>query len=175
MNVLAFAASNSKNSINKVLATYTANLIENANVDVLDINDYEMPLYSEDREKEFGKPEKARAFFQKIIDADAIVVSFAEHNGTYTAAYKNLFDWISRINKDVFQNKPVVFLSTSPGPGGAATVLKSAVTSAPYFAADMKASISVPSFYENFDLEGNTVTSDKIQHKLLRAAQMLAA
>ncbi|MBE9539559.1 MAG: NAD(P)H-dependent oxidoreductase [Proteobacteria bacterium] len=175
MNVLAFAASNSKKSINKVLAAYTANLIESATVDVLDINDYEMPLFSEDREKELGKPEQAREFIQKIGNADAIIVSFAEHNGTYTAAYKNLFDWASRITKDVFQNKPTVFLSTSPGPGGAATVLESAVNSAPHFAADMKASISVPSFYDNFDLDANTVTSDKIQHELLQAMQLLAA
>ena len=175
MNVLAFAASNSKQSITKVLATYAASMIDNANVDVLDINDYEIPLFSEDREKELGQPEQARAFLQKISNADAIIVSYAEHNGTYTAAYKNLFDWTSRISKDVFQHKPVVFLSTSPGPGGAANVLASAVNSAPHFAADMKASVSVPSFHDNFDLESNTVTSDKIQYELQKAVHLLAA
>jgi len=78
MNVLAFAASNSRESINKVLATYTANLIENADVEILDINDYEMPIFSEDREKELGQPKQASAFYQKISKADAIIVSYAE-------------------------------------------------------------------------------------------------
>jgi NAD(P)H-dependent FMN reductase len=46
MNVLAFAASSSKNSINKKLVTYAAGLLEQAQVEILDINDYEMPLFS---------------------------------------------------------------------------------------------------------------------------------
>jgi len=175
MNVLAFAASNNRQSINRTLASYAANLIENASVEVLDIDDYEMPIFSDDRERDLGKPEQARAFFQKISNADAIIVSFAEHNGSYTAAYKNLFDWTSRISKDVFQNKPAVFLSTSPGPGGASSVLASAVDSAPYFAADIKASISVPSFHDNFDIEANNITNTVIRNELQRAVQLLAA
>lgn len=174
MNILAFAASNSRTSINKVLATYAANLIENAVVDVLDINDYEMPIFSEDREEKLGQPEQAVTFLQKMGDADAIIVSYAEHNGGYTAAYKNLFDWTSRISRDVFQQKPVVFLSTSPGPGGAVNVLASAVDSGPHFAADIRASVSVPSFYENFDLETNSVTNPEIQLKLQSAVSLLA-
>ena len=175
MNVLAFAASNSKKSINKVLATYAANLIENADVEILDINDYEMPIFSEDREKELGQPEQARAFYKKISEADAIIVSYAEHNGGYTAAYKNLFDWTSRISKDVFQHKPVVFLSTSPGPGGAANVLESAVNSAPHFSADLRASISVPSFNENFDSATKRMTNTNVQREIQQAVQLLAA
>jgi chromate reductase len=173
MNVLAFAASNSKQSINRRLATYAASLIAEANVEILDIDDYEMQIFSEEREKELGQPEQAKAFFQKIADADAIIVSFAEHNGTYTAAYKNLFDWTSRINKDVFQHKPALFLSTSPGPGGAASVLASAVNSAPYFAANLKSSMSVPSFHDNFDSKANTLVNAGIQHELRQAVQLL--
>ena len=175
MNILAFAASNNKQSINRTLASYAANLLEGANVEILDISDYEMPIFSDDREKELGQPEQAQAFSKKISDADAIIVSYAEHNGTYTAAYKNLFDWTSRISKDVFQHKPVAFLSTSPGPGGAANVLATAVKSAPHFAADMRASLSVPSFYDNFDIESNTLTSRRIQQSLQHAMQLLTA
>ncbi|WP_275041411.1 NAD(P)H-dependent oxidoreductase [Pseudoalteromonas piscicida] len=43
----------------------------------------------------------AHNFYQAIGDADVIVVSFAEHNGTYSATYKNEFDWRSRIDKKV--------------------------------------------------------------------------
>ncbi len=112
MKVLAFAATSSKSSINKQLANYTAKQINNAQVELLDINDYEMPLFNEDREKELGQPALAKAFYQKLGDADVIVISFAEHNGSYTAAYKNLFDWTSRIDQKLFQNKPVIMLST---------------------------------------------------------------
>ena len=96
MKIIAFAASSSRQSINKQLVSYAASLVENAQVEVLDINDYEMPLYSADREAELGKPQLAQDFLDKIATADALVIGFAEHNGSYTAAYKNLFDWSSR-------------------------------------------------------------------------------
>ena len=169
MKVLAFAASSSKNSINKQLANYTAKQIKGAQVELLDINDYEIPLFSEDREKELGQPALAKAFYQKLGEADAIVISFAEHNGSYTAAYKNLFDWTSRIDMKLFQNKAVIMLATSPGPGGAATVLAAAQNSAPYFAADVKAAVSVPSFYDNFDLENGQLTNNELVQEIQNA------
>ena len=64
--ILAFGASNSQNSINKKLASYTANLFENATVEVLDLNDFEMPIYSIDREKKDGLPQLAHDFYDKI-------------------------------------------------------------------------------------------------------------
>ncbi|WMN58950.1 NAD(P)H-dependent oxidoreductase [Pseudoalteromonas xiamenensis] len=166
MNVLTFAATSSRQSINKQLATYVASLIPNANVDVVDLNDFEMPIYSSDRETESGIPEQAQRFFNKIGEADVIVVSFAEHNGSYTAAYKNIFDWASRINQKVYQNKKMILLSASPGPGGAKSVLAQAVGSAPFFAADVKASYSVPSFYDNFDVEKGVVRNETIKEEL---------
>ncbi|MFT4519714.1 MAG: chromate reductase [Halioglobus sp.] len=99
---MAIAASNSKRSINKQLVTYASGLIAGADVEILDINDYEMPSYSADREEESGIPGDARKFRQLIGEADALLISFAEHNGSYTAACKNLYDWISRIDMKVF-------------------------------------------------------------------------
>ena len=174
MKVLAFAASNNKQSINQTLAAYAANLIDDATVEVLDINDYEMPIFSDDREEELGQPDQAKRFFEKVGEADAIIVSFAEHNGSYTAAYKNLFDWTSRIDGKVYQNKPMLMLASSPGPGGATSVLASARDSARYFAADVKASISVPSFYDNFDMKNNELTNPQIKQELDQAVQALA-
>tara|TARA_R110001583_G_scaffold2536_5_gene18266 strand:+ start:34519 stop:35040 length:522 start_codon:yes stop_codon:yes gene_type:complete len=167
MKVLAFAATSSKSSINKQLANYAAKQIKDAQVELLDINDYEMPLFSEDREKELGQPELAKTFYQKLGEADVIVISFAEHNGSYTAAYKNLFDWTSRIDQKLFQNKPVIMLATSPGPGGAGSVLSAAQSSAPYFAADVKGAISVPSFYENFDVESGQLTNKDLVDNIM--------
>lgn len=167
MKVLAFGASNSRTSINQQLAAYALSLLEgNVDSDVIDLNDYEMPLYSVDTEQASGIPEQARTLFNKIGESDAVIISFAEHNGTYTAAYKNIFDWCSRIDQKVFQNKPMVLLSTSPGPGGASSVLSSANGSAPFFAADVKGSLSVPSFFDNFDVETGSFKNDELQGQL---------
>ena len=175
MKVLAFAASNNENSINKQLVTYAANLIEGANVEVLDINDYEMPIFSDKREKLLGQPQQAKDFFKKIGDADAIIISYAEHNGSYTAAFKNLFDWTSRIDMKVYQNKPMLMLASSPGPGGASSVLAAASGSAPYFAADVKGTLSIPSFFDNFDMQTGKLTNSELNEKLEKAVTMLTS
>ncbi len=173
MKIVAFGASTSSTSINKTLATYAANLIEGAEVTILDLNDYQVPMFSEDTEKEIGQAEGAKAFLADLAQADAIVVSFAEHNGSYPAAYKNLFDWSTRIERNVFQEKPVVYLATSPGSGGAQTVLAAATGSAPYFGAEVKASVSVPSFYDNFDLETGQFRNQEIAEQVKQAVANL--
>ena len=173
MKILAFAASSSRNSINKQLVTYAAGLVDDAEVEVLDINDYEMPLFSEDREAELGQPDAAKAFVAKIAAADALVISLAEHNGSYTAAWKNLFDWASRVEKQVYQGKPVVLLSTSPGPGGAGSVLASAVQSMPFFGGELKAHLSLPSFHDIFDTEAQQLTDAEAQAQLEAALAAL--
>ncbi|EPJ46307.1 MAG: NADPH-dependent FMN reductase [Osedax symbiont Rs1] len=173
MKILSFAASNNENSINQILANYVANLHPNAVVETLAIDDYELPIFSEKRENQLGQPALAQQFFAKIGQADALVVSFAEHNGSYSAAYKNLFDWTSRISQQLFQNKPSIYLSTSPGAGGAASVLSAATNSAPHFGADLKASISLPSFYQNFDTENNQLLNLEIKEQLIQAVAKL--
>ncbi len=150
MRVLAFAASNSSTSINRALVEYAASLLENAEVDTLDIHDYEMPLYRSDREAAEGIPQLAHDFLARIASADALIVSFAEHNGAYSAAFKNLFDWCSRIGREVWQDKPTVMLATSPGQGGAGRVLDFAVNAAPHFGGNVVGHLSVPSFGANF-------------------------
>ncbi len=175
MKVIAFGASTSSTSINKALATYTANLIDDAQVQVLDINNYNVPMFSEDLEKEIGHAEGAKGFLRDLSEADAFVISFAEHNGHYPAAFKNLFDWASRIDREMFKNKPAVYLATSPGPGGASSVLAAAAGSAQFFGGNVKATVSVPSFYDNFDLESGKVTNDEIAAKLKDAVAQLVA
>ena len=175
MKILAFAASNSTKSINRKLLSYAATLIEDADIETLDINDYEMPLYSSDREEAHGIPEAAHRFYQKIGSADALLISFAEHNGSYTAAFKNLYDWTSRIDPKVYQNKATVMLSASPGAGGAANVLATATKSAPFFGADLKASMSVPSFYDNFDGESGRLKDHGLVQNLQETLSHLGA
>ena len=105
--IIAFAGSNSKTSINKQLAVFVANQINNVEVKVLDLNDFELPLYGIDKESENGIPENAHLFLNHIQSSDGIVLSLAEHNGSYSVAFKNLLDWMSRINGKLWSNKPM--------------------------------------------------------------------
>lgn len=171
MKVLAFAASNSSKSINKQLVAHAADvlkveIINDVETEILDLNDYEMPIYSSDREEAGGIPDLAHQFAAKIGGADALLISYAEHNGSYSSAYKNLFDWTSRIDAKVFQDKKMVILATSPGPGGGSNVLASAKTSAPHFGAIVKGDLSVPSFYDVFDMEKGAIHDAGIQKQL---------
>ncbi|MEY2629782.1 MAG: hypothetical protein RLZZ469_678 [Bacteroidota bacterium] len=148
--ILAFGGSSSRNSINKQLAIYTAGLFENATVEILDLNDYDMPVFSVDREKEDGIHPLAQEFYDKIGSVDLIVLSLAEHNGAYSAAFKNVLDWASRIDAKTFQQKPMLLLATSPGARDGASVLDIATKRFPFQGAELKGSFSLPSFYDNF-------------------------
>jgi len=112
--IVAFAASSSSRSINKQLVTYAAGLIDGVEVEILDLNDFELPLFSVDREDELGQPELAQAFLEKITSSAGVIISFAEHNGCYSAAYKNIYDWASRISPKVYQDKPMGLTLKSP-------------------------------------------------------------
>lgn len=173
MKVIAFGASTSSTSINKALASYAASLIEGADVEVLDLTQFDVPLFSEDKEKEIGQAEGAKAFLDAIATADALVISYAEHNGHHPAAYKNLFDWATRIEREVFKGIPAVYLATSPGPGGASNVLAAATNSAPYFGGNVKASVSIPSFYDVFDLETGKLKDSELINQIESAIKQL--
>jgi chromate reductase, NAD(P)H dehydrogenase (quinone) len=164
--IIAFGASSSKTSINKQLATYAAHQFENTTVEVLDLNDYEMPIFSVDKETETGIPQLAHDFYAKIGTADLIVISMTEHNGAYSAAFKNILDWTSRINAKTFQEKSVLLLSTSPGARGGSSVMEIASKRFPFQGAIVKGSFSLPSFYENFDSEKG-ITNEDLKNQLL--------
>ena len=158
--IIAFGASSSRNSINKQLATFAANQFKNTEVEILDLNDYEMPLFSVDREKENGIHNLAQQFYDKIGSADFIIISFAEHNGAYSSAFKNLLDWTSRINAKTFQEKPMLLMATSPGARGGSSVLDIATKRFPFQGGIVKGTFSLPTFYENFDAVHGIINSE---------------
>ena len=162
MKILAFAGSPSKNSINKKLATYVAHLFKNAEIEVLDLNDYEMPLFSVDIEKTIGHHPLAQALLNKIALSDFIVLSLAENNSNYSAAFKNVFDWCSRINVKVFQQKPMLLMAASDGKRGGANVLEIAQKAFPRYGADIKATFSFPTFYDNFDIKNGSISTPEL-------------
>lgn len=174
MRLLAFAASNSSKSINRQLVRYAASLVDGAEIDDLDIHDFEMPIYRSDREEESGIPQLAHDFLARIGEADAIMISFAEHNGNYTAAFKNLFDWCSRLGRDVWQSKPMILLSTSPGGRGGKSVLEIASAAAPRFGGEVIGTLSVPSFGESFDAGAGKLVDEELDAQLRALVTKLA-
>jgi chromate reductase len=124
--IIAFGASNSSRSINRQLAGWAA-AESGLEFNLLDLNDFDMPVYSIDREEQDGFPEEAVTFKKLILESDGIIISLAEHNGAYTVALKNIMDWISRLEKGIWGFKPMLILATSPGGRGAKTVLEIAL------------------------------------------------
>lgn len=153
MKLLAFGASNSSTSINRQLARYAASQVDGADVTLLDLNDYEMPIFGVDYERENGIPNRAQDFLDEIKAADGLVISFAEHNGAYTAAFKNIFDWVSRLDGGLWSEKPMFALATSPGKRGGQSALAIAVDRFRFMGGNIVATFSLPSFQDNFNVD----------------------
>ena len=159
--ILVFGASTSSTSINKQLATYASSFVVNAVVEVIDLSEYLAPVYSIDEEKN-GFPEKLLNLSEYMKNFDGYTVSLAEHNGSYTAAFKSIIDWLSRINRNIFNNKPVLLLSTSPGGRGGASVLETASIYFPHAGASDLITFSLPNFYDNFN-ENKIINKEILQ------------
>lgn len=161
MKITAFGASYSRTSINRQWAEYVSVQIPgDHSLRVLDLNDYDLPVYTVEREKELGIPASVGQFVDELNAADLLVVSFAEYNGTYTAGFKNLFDWASRHQLKMFENKPMILLAAAPGPRGGATVLQTAVERFPRHGARVIGSMALPRFKETFNPEQGLVDPD---------------
>lgn len=164
-NIITFAGSNSKKSINKQLALYASTLVENVKVTVLDLNDFDLPIYSIDLEIEKGIPDNAHKFLDHIKSTDGIILSLAEHNGTYATVFKNMFDWMSRIDGKLWSDKPMLLMSTSPGARGGATGLEIAKGRFPFNGGNIVADFSLPSFGTNF--QDDKITDENLNKALL--------
>lgn len=162
MKILAFAGSTSSTSINRELVKFVLKSFQDDEINLIDLNDYDMPVFSVDREKK-GFPDEAHRFLKVIEECDIIICSLAEHNRSYSAAFKNVFDWASRINVKVFQNKPMLLMSTSPGGYGGGNVMNTAKTFLPNFGAVIKETFSLSKFYENFDLESGVINPEMLK------------
>jgi NAD(P)H-dependent FMN reductase len=162
----------SKTSINKQLATYAAFLVEGVEVNVLDLNDFGLPLYGMDYELTNGIPDNAHKFLDLIKSSDGIVLSLAEHNGTYATVFKNLFDWMSRIDGKLWSDKPMLLMATSPGARGGATALEIAKERFRFMGGNIVGSFSLPSFGENFAY--SKISNKELNNQLPEEVNQLA-
>jgi chromate reductase, NAD(P)H dehydrogenase (quinone) len=165
MKILAIGGSNSRKSINKALAYFTAQLFHNATIDKVDLSELTPPMFSVDLESEIEMPAEVLEFAHKIDSADLIILSLAENNGSFNVGLKNMLDWTSRIkDRKTFNGKPMLLMATSPGARGGASVLESAKELFPRSGAVIKATFSLPSFNQNFDLEKGIINGELLDN-----------
>ncbi|MCH2490806.1 MAG: NAD(P)H-dependent oxidoreductase [Flavobacteriales bacterium] len=158
--ILAFAGSNSSVSINHSLVLSAVAELSNVDVKVIRLTDYDLPMFSEDLEKERGYSVDLKMLMNEIASADALLISVNEHNGTVSAFFKNTIDWLSRLDRNFLKDKKIVLMSTSRGKRGAASALAYAKDILPRFGGEIVESFSVPLYSENFSEENNTITNE---------------
>lgn len=165
--VLAFAGSNSSQSINKRLVEYAASLLSRTDVKLVDLRDYEAPLYSMDLEEGSGAPESMKALNKLFSESDGFLISAPEYNSGITPVLKNTIDWISRIERPTFKNKPVFLMATSSGGRGGKTNLESMITLMPRWGGDVVAQFSLPNFNQNMHAPVYQLTHNEYRQQLL--------
>lgn len=158
--ILAFAGSNSSTSVNFKLVKYTASLIQQHYVQLLNMAHFPFPMYSSDYEKEKGFSNSLVELREDIRKADGIILSVNEHNGGLSAYFKNLTDWLSRLDIKFLDGKKVLLMSASPGKRGGLSSLELTKKSLPRFGAEIISTFSLPSFNGNFDTENGITDSD---------------
>ena len=123
MKILAFAGATRTESWNKKLIKIAAAGAKAAGAEVtlIDLRDYPLPLYDADLEKWDGLPVQALALKDVFASHHAILFSLPEYNGSMTPLFKNTIDWASRATPghkdglDWARNKPVALVSASNG------------------------------------------------------------
>lgn len=120
--ILAFAGSTRRDSYNKVLVNIAAEGAKRAGAEitVVHLNDYPMPLYDGDLEANQGIPESALAFKKLLREHHGFLIASPEYNGSMSGVLKNAIDWASRQapqeeSLQCFKNKTVSLMSASPG------------------------------------------------------------
>lgn len=164
--ILAFAGSNSSTSINYQLVKCTTSLISDHEIRLLNMVNYPFPMYSEDIEKKEGYSNSLVELKNDIQRSDALIVSVNEHNSNPSAYFKNLLDWLSRLERKFLMDKKVMLMSTSRGKRGGVSALGIVEGVLPRFGAEIVTTFSLPSFGENFDVKKGISDSDlALKHK----------
>ena len=120
--ILAFAGSLRRDSFNKKLVSIAAHGAREAGAEVtlIDLKDFPLPLFDQDLEAEQGMPENGKKLKKLFIDHDGLLIASPEYNSSITAVLKNAVDWVSRPAPNEpplvgFKGKVATLMSTSPG------------------------------------------------------------
>jgi len=131
-NILAFAGSLRAGSWNKKLIRVAAQGAREAGAELnlIDLKDYPLPLYDGDLEADKGLPENVHKLKDACKHADGFLVASPEYNAGFSGVLKNLTDWLSRPREgekpfEIFAMKPAAAMAASPGALGGNRMLAS--------------------------------------------------
>jgi NAD(P)H-dependent FMN reductase len=120
--ILAFAGSTRSGSHNFRLLLVAVDGARHAGADVtvLDLNDYPLPLFNEDLEREQGTPENATKLKQLFVAHHGLLIASPEYNSSITPLLKNTIDWVSRAAEGeaplaAYRGKVAALMAASPG------------------------------------------------------------
>ena len=120
--ILAFASSTRRASFNKKLVAIAAQGAREAGAEVtlIDLKDFPLPLFDQDLEAEQGMPENGKKLKKLFIDHDGLLIASPEYNSSFPAVLKNAIDWVSRPAPGepslvAFRGKVAALMSASPG------------------------------------------------------------
>ena len=120
--ILAFSGSARQDSFNQRLVAIAAEAARDAGADLTLINlaDYPLPIFNEDLEAESGTPDAARQLVKLFVEHDGLLIACPEYNSSITPLLKNTIDWVSRKTGDhpplaAYRNKVATLMSASPG------------------------------------------------------------
>ena len=120
--IAALAGSTRTESFNKKLVKIAASgaRAAGADVTVVDLRDFPMPLYDGDLEAKDGLPEAAKKFKTLLMRHDGFLIASAEYNSSISGVLKNAIDWASRsvVGEPplaCFTGKAAVLMSASLG------------------------------------------------------------
>ena len=181
MNILVFAGSIRRESVNRKLARVAAQAVEapGGQATLLELADYPMPLYNGDQEAENGPPENAFRL-QEIVAAHAgLIVVSPEYNHSIPALLKNTLDWVSRTPRvkgaNPFTGKVAGLMAASPGALGGLqgldTVQRVLTTVG---ALVLPRVVAVPRADKAFDTEGKLIDEDSARRVSSLAAEVVA-
>ena len=164
-SILAFSGSNSSTSLNQKLVTFAAS--HHTNSEVINLVDFDIPMFGVDLESEIGSPKSISQLKEKLDNSAGLIISTPEHNGSMPAFLKNCLDWLSRTDRKFFGDKNIFVLSTSPGAGGAKSALAQLEKMCGYFGTGKVISLSIPSFNENYISETEMSKEATVQIKTI--------
>lgn len=126
--ILAFSGSARRESLNRKLLAVAAEAVRTAGgaVTVIDLNEFDLPLYHGDVEEREGMPPAAVRLVELVQAHAGLLVASPEYNSFITPLLKNTIDWISRADENPFVGKVAAVVSASPGALGGARSLQHA-------------------------------------------------
>lgn len=175
MIIKAIAGSFRKNSYNKMALKYMVQGAREAGADVeiIDLNDYPVPIYDEDTDKA-GKPENVLKLKEKLAEAKGLLIATPEYNHSLPGGFKNVIDWLSRFKDQPFKAKWIALAGASTSSWG---TVRAQLALLPVFrtlsAHVLPTQIYMPLAQNLFDEEGN-IKDEAVKNKLIALGKELA-